>query len=226
MKKRSRRRTAGKENASIPLVKKHLPMISRALLEGENRAKFTSFLKDHERNGLYALYKENGELYYVGRASNLVGRLTSHKFDLHGKNWDKLGMYILDEKVGLHDIESLLIGISKPKGNTNKGRLKGDLRKPLRKFMMAAAGDEIKASLYPDQKAKQASQKNRRITENKIETFIRTNGVQKTADILGVSPGRISQLRGQLVEWVIAWGKREKFLLALEKKDRRRNKAG
>jgi hypothetical protein len=44
-------------------VKKHLPEISRAMLEGENREKFAAFLREHEKNGLYALYKKNGELY-------------------------------------------------------------------------------------------------------------------------------------------------------------------
>jgi hypothetical protein len=33
------------------LVRKHLPQISRALLEGENKEKFVAFLKDHEKQG-------------------------------------------------------------------------------------------------------------------------------------------------------------------------------
>ena len=95
-------------------MRKHLKEISRALLEGENREKFVAFLRDHERQGLYALYKKNGELYYVGRASNLLQRLGTHTSDLHGKRWDKLAIYIIDEKLKLHDVESLLIAVSKP----------------------------------------------------------------------------------------------------------------
>ena len=82
------------------------------------------FLKSHEKQGLYALYKRNGQLYYVGRASNLLGRLGTHTSDLHGKKWDKLAIYIIDEKLKLHDVESLLIAVSKPEGNKNRGRLK------------------------------------------------------------------------------------------------------
>lgn len=203
---------------SSPLVKKHLPEISRALLEGENREKFAAFLKDHEKQGLYALYKRNGELYYVGRASNLVGRLSTHKSDLHGKHWDKLAIYIIDEKLTLHDVESLLIAVSKPEGNNNRGRLKGDLKKSLKGFMKAAAIEEINASLYPNLEPKQARKSRHRITEKKIDTFIGANGVAKTADILGVSQGRISQLRGEkrLRQWVIAAGKRDKLLVAIE----------
>jgi hypothetical protein len=96
--------------------------------------------------------------------------------------------------------------------------LKGDLRKALRDFMKAAAVEEIDASLYPDQEPRQ-TKKNRRITEKKIEEFIQETGVVRTADILGVSQGRVSQLRGEkkLRQWVIAAGKREKLLLAIEK---------
>jgi len=176
------------------------------------------FLKSHEKQGLYALYKRNGQLYYVGRASNLLGRLGTHTSDLHGKKWDKLAIYIIDEKLKLHDVESLLIAVSKPEGNKNRGRLKGDLKKNLRDFMKAAAIEEINASLYPDQEPKQ-SKKNRRITEGKIEAFIKARGVAKTAKVLGVSPGRIYQLQNekQLRRWVIAAGKREKLLVAMEK---------
>jgi hypothetical protein len=191
--------------------------MSRALLEGENKEKFVEFLRDHEKQGLYALYKKNGELYYVGRASNLLQRLATHTADLHGKKWDKLAIYIIDEKLTLHDVESLLIAVSKPEGNKNRGRLKGDLKKSLRDFMKTAAIEEIDASLYPNLEPKQ-TKKSRRITEKKIDAFIRQNGVQKTADILRVTPGRVSQLRGErrLRQWVIAAGKREKLLLAIE----------
>ncbi len=213
--KRVRKR---RNNDSTPLVKKHLPEVSRALLEGESREKFVTFLKDHERNGLYALYKRNGELYYVGRASDLLGRLSTHTGDLHGKKWDKLAIYIIDDKVTLHDVESLLIAVSKPEGNTNRGRLAGDLKKALKASMKAAALDEINASLYPNLEPKE-SKKGLRITENKIEEFIKETGVVKTAVVLGVTPGRISQLRGEkrLRQWVIAAGKREKILAAIEK---------
>lgn len=215
MKKRHRHHKRRLSN--IALVRKHLSEISRALLEGENRAKFAEFLREHEKQGLYALYKKNGELYYVGRASNLLGRLSSHRSDLHGKKWDKLAIYIIDQKLPLHDVESLLIAVSKPEGNTNRGRLKGDLKKSLKDFMKAAAIEEITASLYPNVEPKQ-TKKSHRITEKKIEKFIDAKGVAKTANILGVSQGRISQLRGEkrLRQWVIAAGKRDKLLLAIE----------
>lgn len=200
------------------LVTKHLPEVSRALLEGENKEKFAAFLKDHERQGLYALYRKNGELYYVGRASDLLQRLSAHRSDLHGKKWDRLAIYIINQKLKLHDVESLLIGVSKPEGNTNRGKLRNDLRKDLKSFMREAALDEITASLYPDQEPKQ-SKKSRRITEKKLVGFIDKKGLEKVAKILGISPGRVSQLKGdkRLRRWIIAAGKREKMLVAIER---------
>jgi GIY-YIG catalytic domain len=200
------------------LVTKHLPEVSRALLEGENKEKFAAFLKDHERQGLYALYKKNGELYYVGRASDLLQRLSVHRNDLHGKKWDRLAIYIINQKLGLHDVESLLIGVAKPEGNTNRGKLRNDLRKDLKTFMKEAALDEITASLYPDQEPKQ-SKKSRRITEKKLAGFIDEKGLAKVAKILDISPGRVSQLKGdkRLRRWIIAAGKREKMLIAIER---------
>ena len=219
-----KRRHRGSKRRHRQLVTKHLSEISRALLEGENKAKFAAFLTEHEKQGLYALYKRNGELYYVGRASNLLQRLSKHKSDLHGNKWDKLAIYIIDARLNLHDVESLLIAVSKPEGNTNQGKLKGNLKKALKKSMKAAALEEITASLYPNQNLKETG-KGRRITENKIDSFIRDKGLAKTASLLGVSEGRVSQLRGEkrLRRWVIAAGKREKLLVAIESA---RNKKG
>src|SRR5260370_38931580 len=94
---------------SSPLVKKHLTEISRALLEGESKARFAEFLKDHEKHGLYALYKKNGELYYVGRASNWLSRLSSHRRDLNGQKWAKWPIYIIIEKLSLHEVKWVLM---------------------------------------------------------------------------------------------------------------------
>lgn len=84
--------------------------------------------------------------------------------------------------------------------------------------MREAALDEINASLYPNQEPKE-TKKNRRITENKILDFIEKKGVAKTAKMLGITPGRVSQLKGEerLRRWIIAAGKREKMLVAIER---------
>jgi hypothetical protein len=94
--------------------------------------------------------------------------------------------------------------------------LKGDLKKDLRDFLKTVSDEEIDASLYPNQEPRQGK-KGILITEKKIDAFIKAKGVAKTAEILGVSQGRVSQLRGDMRKWLIAAGKREKLLAAMEK---------
>lgn len=43
------------------------------------------------RSGVYALYRRD-KLYYVGLASNLMSRLTSHLRDRHRKVWDTISV--------------------------------------------------------------------------------------------------------------------------------------
>ena len=67
---------------SRTVVTSHLEHISRALLDGEKRLAFLEFLKqNNERRGVYALYDANGNIFYVGKASDLQQRLTTHLTD-------------------------------------------------------------------------------------------------------------------------------------------------
>jgi hypothetical protein len=116
----------------------------------------------------------------------------------------------------LHDVESLLIAVSKPEGNKNRGRLKGDLKKDLKRFLKTAADEEISASVYPNQKRMQRG--SRRITDKATKTFIDSVGLKRTAARLGVTGGRVWQLKrdNRLRQWVIAAGKREELLVAID----------
>jgi hypothetical protein len=55
MRKSRKRRKKYSASTTNLFVRKHLPVISRALLEGENKEKFAAFLKDHEKHGLIAV---------------------------------------------------------------------------------------------------------------------------------------------------------------------------
>jgi len=72
--------------------------------------------------GIYALYKEK-KLYYVGLAANLRGRIRWHLKDRHAGKWDMFSIYIIRRVRYLHDLESLILSISKPKGNKSIPRL-------------------------------------------------------------------------------------------------------
>jgi len=95
------------------LVCQHLENISRRLLD-TYRDVFRALVRG--RHGIYALYRKD-RLYYVGLATNLRGRLAQHLRDRHAQTWDRFSLYLTVGDKHLHEIESLLIHISNPRGN-------------------------------------------------------------------------------------------------------------
>ena len=70
-------------------------------------------------SGVYALYDEN-ELYYVGRATQLKRRVTQHLKDRHDASWTHFSLYLVSNDSHIGEIESLLVRIADPKGNSVK----------------------------------------------------------------------------------------------------------
>ena len=98
------------ENISKDVFRKHYDLITD-LVGGSH--------------GIYALYDEN-ELYYVGKSSDLRKRVKHHLRDRHLASWTHFSLYLVRNAEHIHEIESLLIRISNPKGNrlvpkSNKG---------------------------------------------------------------------------------------------------------
>jgi hypothetical protein len=100
------------------LVSQHLENISRDALE-----KYQQIVRRfvQRRQGVYALYRR-GKLYYVGLASDLRWRLNQHLKDRHGKSWDKFNVYLTIGDTHIKELESLLLRVSKPAGNRQRGR--------------------------------------------------------------------------------------------------------
>lgn len=116
------------------LFTEYLERVSGKLLEDEYREAIGALIKGHA--GIYALYK--GErLYYVGLASNLMGRVKQHLKDRHAKRWDKFSVYLASRDEHIKPLESLLLRIALPTGNRVKGRLANatDLRRDLYRAM-------------------------------------------------------------------------------------------
>ena len=57
------------------------------------------------QSGIYALY-HNNELYYVGRASGLMGRLKRHMEDRHKDSWNYFSMYMIPRLETVKELES------------------------------------------------------------------------------------------------------------------------
>jgi len=73
-------------------------------------------------HGVYALYKGK-RLYYVGLASNLRGRLKQHLRDKHAGKWDKFSVYLVRKADHIKELETLIMRVANPAGNTATGRL-------------------------------------------------------------------------------------------------------
>ncbi len=133
------------------LVCQHLENLSRAALD-----EYQGILKEYVkgRHGVYALYRK-GNLYYVGLASNLRNRLKSHLKDRHAQTWDTFSVYFTINDSHLHELETLLLKISAPKGNKQSGNfMNSDNLKPRFKKQVDIAWKKKRAALLGDEDEK------------------------------------------------------------------------
>lgn len=100
------------------LVLQHLEDISGQVL-AEDRDVVRELIKG--KAGVYALYKRE-RLYYVGLATNLMGRLNQHLKDRHKGRWDRFSVYLTVRDGHIRELESLLLRIVNPHGNRMGGR--------------------------------------------------------------------------------------------------------
>jgi predicted GIY-YIG superfamily endonuclease len=117
------------ENIGAEVFEKYAPVITRFV---------------DRRNGIYALYRGT-DLYYVGLARNLKGRLKDHLRDRHAGAWDRFSVYLTQGDRFLKEMESLLLRISLPEGNRVKGKLRGsrDLKRELQQAAKAQMHEEL-----------------------------------------------------------------------------------
>lgn len=100
------------------LVTAHLEGVSWRVLED-----YPEIIKGmiKGRAGVYALYKGDN-LYYVGLASNLAGRLRTHLKDRHKGAWNRFSVYLTLRDEHIRELESLLLRIVNPEGNKVRGK--------------------------------------------------------------------------------------------------------
>jgi hypothetical protein len=115
------------------IVTGHMEKIGQKVFT-EYSSAITELIRGHQ--GIYALYKKD-KLYYVGLASNLKNRIKHHLSDRHKNYWTHFSLYIIRHEEHIKEIESLVLRISYPKGNSVKGNLRqsNDLRPVLKSKM-------------------------------------------------------------------------------------------
>jgi hypothetical protein len=75
--------------------------------------------------GVYALYRKE-KLYYVGLTANLYNRLRGHTKNRHKGKWNAFAIFRVRRVRHLKDMETLLIQVSRPPGNSVVGHLHRD----------------------------------------------------------------------------------------------------
>ena len=139
-----------------------------------------------KKPGIYALYDKKGNLYYVGRASDLNGRLTQHlKHNKHSGKWDRFSIFFTKTESTAIEVEaialSLLWGWTKPEGNTQKPRLKQD--KSMRERIvknMKKIDDTERENMFGGRRSKSFSSSSTLRTRNSrkrpsLKGLVRTN---------------------------------------------------
>lgn len=100
------------------LVTEHLEDISGEILAADRNV-IRALIRG--RSGVYALYSKK-RLYYVGLATNMMGRLKQHIDDRHSGAWDRFSVYLTVHDRHLKEMESLLLRIATPPGNKQSGK--------------------------------------------------------------------------------------------------------
>jgi len=121
-------------------VREYLERVSWKLLEAY-RPVIRSMIRGHA--GIYALYKGE-KLYYVGLATNLMGRVNHHLKDRHEGKWDRFSVYLTTGNELIRPLEALVLRVVAPSGNRVQGRLTGaqDLVRSLKRKMEERTRDE------------------------------------------------------------------------------------
>jgi hypothetical protein len=127
------------------IVRAYLERVSWRVLE-RWRPIIANLIKGHA--GVYALYKGE-KLYYVGLASNLMGRVNHHLKDRHKGKWERFSVYLTVNDEHMRSLEALVLRIVDVSGNRQKGRLgiAQDLARLVKRDAQERARDEAAALL-------------------------------------------------------------------------------
>jgi hypothetical protein len=104
---------------SEPLIEGHIKDVSIGVIQ-DHLQSFREFLGPG-RSGIYVLRKDE-DVYYIGLASSLRGRLPAHITNGHKGKWNRFDLYIVRKsKVKyLRELETLLIRGARPTADQNE----------------------------------------------------------------------------------------------------------
>ena len=152
-----------------------------------------------KKHGVYALYK-GSRLYYVGLATNLRNRIKTHLNDKHEGKWDKFSLYLVRKADHIKELETLLLRITDPTGNTKTGRLQKaeNLKKQLENIIKTAQQDQL-SNLLGHKNVKQDARKKTKSKGSKIalEEYV-NNRMKLRADYKGYTYNATLRKNGEI----------------------------
>ncbi len=164
------------------LVSQYLETISGTALDKYQKV-ISEYVKG--RHGIYALYRKD-RLYYVGLTSNLKNRLNHHLKDKHKGRWDRFSVYLTIGDSHLRELESLVLRIVQPKGNSQRGKIKKaqDLKKKLARDITAYNKHELDDALNPPSRMRGGAKSigrrpTARVLAGRLEKRLKLRGLYK-----------------------------------------------
>jgi hypothetical protein len=132
---RSKKRKSSK-GALVKGVSRQLPV--ELLYEPAFKAGLQEITRGY--SGIYLLYRRK-TLYYIGLATNLYWRLLGHTKNKHRGKWDSFAIFRVGRVRYLKDIESILLRVARPPGNSVSGHFHrdADLTKVLKRIQTEQA---------------------------------------------------------------------------------------
>lgn len=127
------------------LVREYIEKMSGSILEEQYRGQLANLIRGHA--GIYALYHGDA-LYYVGLATDLMRRVRQHLKDHHQGKWDRFSVYLTSRDEHIKPLESLLLRVFQPAGNSQRGKLPDAVdRKRLLESMMRSHDAQKRSAL-------------------------------------------------------------------------------
>lgn len=168
---------------SDSLVSEFFEKVSWELLE-----KYPQIVNEMIRGkaGLYALYN-NDDLYYVGLAVDLRRRLKQHIKDRHGEYWNRFSVYLVTEDEHTKPLESLVLRIASPEGNSVKGKLPGAINQK-RSIVQKMKGIDA------NYRAKMMGDAN---IKRRIKAKVKVTGTQGIKSVIKRSHALMAEYKGQ-----------------------------
>lgn len=157
---KKKKRKSKKDKRAQSLVCQHLENISRNALE-----QYLDIIQQYIRgmHGIYVLYRRK-KLYYIGLARNLRPRLRAHLRDKHKNSWDSFSAYLTVENYHMKELESLLLRIANPVGNSVRGKFvhSENLNRRFKRDITVRKKAEIDALFGGGKKVKKIRRKKKR----------------------------------------------------------------